>query len=205
VGIEEFEAVVAVALPDIVALVPKEPAARLGRWERKSTSRQRGTRVQTALGEIGDLLSERLLGALELTVDRLAVDIPPDLVSGLTPSTATRFGMVTMGEETATKQPVAIVEKLHPGAADLVAALVEALRDKASVPDATGDEAGIAAQHGASHFALAVVVSTAVLRSLGTKVAADTAAIIGVALGAAAIVLPTVPKPPAYAAPATDW
>jgi len=104
-GIKDFEPVVSAALPDVVALVPKEPAARLGRWEPKEGHRQRGTRVQTALNEIGDLLSERLLGALELAVDRLAVDIPHDLVSGLTPSGVTRFGMVGfVREATATKE-----------------------------------------------------------------------------------------------------
>jgi hypothetical protein len=196
-GIKDFEPVVSAALPDVVALVPKEPAARLGRWEPKEGHRQRGTRVQTALNEIGDLLSERLLGALELAVDRLAVDIPHDLVSGLTPSGVTRFGMVGfVREATATKEPVAILETSHPGATDLVVDLVEALRDKAAVLDATGDEAAIAARHGAAHLALAVIVSTAVLRSLGT---AETPAIIGVALGAAALVLPTAPKPLAYA------
>lgn len=81
-GIKDFESVVSAALPDVVALVPKEPAARLGRWEPKEGHRQRGTRVQTALDEIGDLLSERLLGALELAVDRLAVDIPHDRHEG---------------------------------------------------------------------------------------------------------------------------
>jgi len=201
---KDFEALVSAVLPDIVALVPKEPAARLGRWKPKGRQ-QRGTRVYAALKEVGDLLSERLLGALELTVDRLVVDIPPDLVAGLTPVTATGFGMVgIVNEQTATKEPVAFVEKLHPGAADLVVELVEALRELASVPDATGDEADIAARHGAAHFALAVIVSTAVLRSLGTAVGAATPAIIGVALGAAAIVLPTVPKPPAYAAAVVD-
>ncbi|ONI82639.1 hypothetical protein ALI22I_42150 [Saccharothrix sp. ALI-22-I] len=199
-GIKDFAPLVSAALPDIVAVVPEEPAARLGRWEPKG-SRQHGTRVQAALDEIGNVLSERLLGALELTVDRLAVDIPHDLVSGLTRPTVTRFSTMAIGgEQTATKQPVAIVEQVHPGATDLVVDLVEALRDKAAVPDATGDEAEIAAQHGAAHFALAVIVSTAVLRSLGTAVGGETSAIIGVALGAAAIVLPTVPKPRGYAA-----
>jgi hypothetical protein len=204
-GIKDFEPHVLAALPDIVAFVPKEPAARLGRWESKG-HRRHGTRVQAALDEIGDLLSERLLGALELTVDRLVVDVPHDLVSGLARPAVTRlgvarFGVATMGgEQTAAKQAVAIVEQVHPGATDLVVRLVEALRDKAAVPDASGDETEIAARHGAAHFALAVVVSTAVLRSLGTAVATETSAIIGVALGATAIVLPTVPKPLGYAA-----
>jgi hypothetical protein len=199
-GIKDFEPIVSAALPEIVALVPKQPAARLGRWEPKEV-RQRGTRVQTALDEIGDVLAERLLGALELAVDRLAVDIPQDLVSGLTPSGVTRFGMVGFVREvTATKEPVAILDIVHPGATDLVVDLVEALRDKAAVPDATGDEAEIAARHGAAHLALAVIVSTAVLRSLGTNVAGGTPAIIGVALGATAIVVPTAPKPHGYAA-----
>jgi hypothetical protein len=198
-GIKEFEPLVSAVLPDIVALVPAEPAARLGRWEPKG-HRQRGTRVQTALDELGDVLAERLLGALELAVDRLAVDIPGDLVAGLPRPAVTRFGLVAMSEQSATKQAVAIVEQVHPGATELVVDLVEALRDKAAVPDATGDEAAIAARHGAAHLALAVIVSTAVLRSLGTAVAGATPAIVGAALGAAAIVVPATPKPAAYAA-----
>lgn len=195
-GIEDFEPLVSAALPGVVALVPDEPAARLGRWVPKG-HRRHGTRVQAALDELGDVLAERLLGALELTVDRLVVDIPRDLLTGLTPPANTRFAMSVSGEQTATRPAVAIVEQVRPGATELVVNLVEALRDKAAVPDATGDEAAIAARHGAAHLALAVVVSTAVLRSLG---AGETPAIVGVALGAAAIVLPAVPKPSGYAA-----
>ncbi|MCE7010995.1 DUF6461 domain-containing protein [Kibdelosporangium philippinense] len=199
-GIRDFEPLVTAVLPEIAALVPQEPAARLGRWEPKGHP-DRGTKVQSALYELGDMLSERLLGALELKVDGLSVDIPGDLVANLERPTGGRFGMVgMMGEETATKRALAVVEQVHPGATDLVVELVEALVDKASVPEATGSEKEVAAQHGASHLALAVVVSTAVFRSLGTAVASETEAIIGAALGAAAIVLPTVPKPAAYTA-----
>jgi hypothetical protein len=199
-GINDFEPAVSVALPGIIARVPKEPAAKLGRWRPKGHQQRHGTRVQAALEELGDLLAERLLGALELTVDDLNVDIPPDLLAGLPEPQLGRFGFATSGEASATRQAVSVVEHVHPGAADMVVELVGALRDKASVPDADGDEAEIAAQHGAAHFALAVVVSTAVFGALGTAVARATPAIIGVALGAAAIVLPTAPKPSAYAA-----
>jgi hypothetical protein len=195
---ESFETAVLAVLPRIVALVPKEPAAKLGRWQPKGY-RPQGTRVQSALEELGNLLAERLLGALELTVDKLTVDIPADLLAGLPEPRTGRFGFVTAGEASATRQAVSFVEHVHPGAADLVVELVEALQDKASVPDASGDEEGIAAQHGAAYFALAVVVSTAVLGALGTDMARATPAIVGVALGVAATVLPTVPKPGAYA------
>jgi hypothetical protein len=198
-GMKDFEPVVSAVLPEIVARVPQEPAAKLGRWQPKG-HKPRGTRVQSALDELGDLLAERLLGALELAVDELTVDIPPDLLAGLAEPRSGRFGFATAGESSATREAVSFVEHVHPGAADLVVELVEALRDKASVPNASGDEAEIAAQHGAACFALAVVVSTAVLGALGTVVARATPAIIGVALGAAAIVLPTMPKPSAYAA-----
>jgi hypothetical protein len=198
-GIKDFEPAVSAALPEIIARVPKEPAAKLGRWRPKGYQ-QRGTRVQAALEELGDLLAERLLGALELTVDDLNVAIPPDLLAGLPEPQLGPFGFATSGEASATHQAVSFVEHVHPGAADLVVELVEALWDKASVPDAKGDEAEIAAQHGAAHFALAVVVSAAVFGALGTVVARATPAIVGVALGAVAIVLPTAPKPSAYAA-----
>jgi hypothetical protein len=198
-GITDFERAVSAVLPDIVARIPKEPAAKLGRWQPKGY-RPQGTRVQSALEEIGDLLAERLLGAVELTVDKLTVDIPPDLLEGLAEPRPGEFGFVTAGESSATRQAVELVEHVHPGAADRVVKLVEALRDKASVPDAAGDEEELAAQHGAAHFALAVVVTTAVFGALGSVLARATPAIVGVALGAAAIVLPTAPKPSAYTA-----
>ncbi|MDQ3789929.1 MAG: DUF6461 domain-containing protein [Actinomycetota bacterium] len=198
-GIEQFEPVVRAALPDIVAVVPQEPAARLGRWVPKHRW-DLGSQVATALHGLGHLLCERLLGALELTVDRLTVDIPPDLVSRLTPSSATSFGTLRQDGDSAVRPAVSLLDQLHPGASDLVVELVDALRHVAEVPDATGDEAEIAARHGAAHLALSVLVSTAVLRSLGSAVAEETPAIVGVALGAAAIVLPRAPKPPGYAA-----
>lgn len=196
-GIKDFEPNVMATLPRIVALVPKKPAAHLARWEPQERPHQYGTRVQAGLNGLGGLLAERLLGALELTVDGLVVDIPPDLTAGLVKPMDGRFGVVTSSSDSETSTAVAILEHVHPGATDLVVDLVEALRDKAAVPEATGDEMEIAAQHGASHLALAVVVATAVLRSLGPV---ETAAIVGVALGATAIVLPGAPKPPAYAA-----
>ena len=198
-GIERFEAVVRAAMPGIVAVVPEEPAARLGRWV-PTIRWEVGSQVVTALHSLGNLLPERLLGALELTVDRLTVDLPPGLGDGLTPSAATSFGTIRQNDETATREAVRLLDQVHPGASDLVVDLVSALRHVAESPDATGDEAEIAARHGAAHLALAVLVSTAVLRSLGGAVAGATPAIVGVALGTTAIVVPQAPKPPGYAA-----
>ncbi|GAA3045152.1 DUF6461 domain-containing protein [Actinokineospora globicatena] len=276
-GIKEFEPLVVAALPGVLAAIPGEPAAQLGRFawreNERRASRERGRRrprAQAALDEVGDLLAERVLGALELTVDRLVVGTPADLLAGLPPITATSygigstgstavdtaptgntpadstpadntveistlagipmnavpalvavpdpgvsdsalpdvvnagralFGIATIGGGTsAARTGASLVEQVHPGASDLVVELMEALLDKASVPDAAGSEQEIAAQHGAAHLALAIVVSTAVLRGLGTAVAGEASAIIGVALGAVVTVLPGVPKPPGYAA-----
>ncbi|GAB3881414.1 hypothetical protein GCM10029964_037440 [Kibdelosporangium lantanae] len=68
--------------------------------------------------------------------------------------------MLTGGDDSEVRSAVAILEHVHPGASDLVVDFVEALLDKAVVPPATGDEAEIAARHGASHLALVIVVAT---------------------------------------------
>lgn len=58
-------------------------------------------------------------------------------------------------------------------------------------------EAAVAAAHAAPHLALAVITAHAVLTELG---AATPAAVVGTALGATALHLPTLPKPAAHTA-----
>ncbi|CCH32419.1 DUF6461 domain-containing protein [Actinosynnema sp. NPDC047251] len=200
--IEEFAVTVSAALPEVAALVPTGPAARLGRWEAVRWYRDEDmSPVRSAVHGLGDVFAERLLGALELALDRLSVPIAPELVAGLAQPPDRQFTMSFVVRDGSTaKAAVSIVDQLYPGAVDLVLELVQALRDTASVPDATGDEEQIAARHGAAHFALAVVVSAAVVRSLGPLPVAVSAAVVGVALGAAVLVLPDVPKPAAYPA-----
>ncbi|MEV0675169.1 hypothetical protein AB0I60_01465 [Actinosynnema sp. NPDC050436] len=200
-NIEEFAETVSAALPGIAALVPTEPAARLGRWEAGRARHEHGSRVRSAVEGVDDALADRVLGALELALERLTVHVPPALVADVPPPDGYGFVMGWVGEGgSAVKRAASTVEQLRPGASDQVLELVEALRDRASVPDATGDEEQIAARHGAAHLALAVVVSAAVLRSLGPLPVAGPAAVVGVALGAAVLVLPHAPKPAAYPA-----
>jgi hypothetical protein len=63
------------------------------------------------------------------------------------------------------------------------------------------DEEQIAAEFGRRHLALAVIVATAALRAAGVPIVGpNPAAVMGVALNAVRVVLPTRPRPPAFAA-----
>ncbi|GAB3881410.1 hypothetical protein GCM10029964_037430 [Kibdelosporangium lantanae] len=90
-GITDLEPDVTAALPGVVALVPGKPAASLARWEPGQRPHQHGTRVQVGLDGLGGMLAERLLGALELGVDRLA--------AGLREPVDGRFGVLTGGAD----------------------------------------------------------------------------------------------------------
>ncbi|TWP52684.1 hypothetical protein FKR81_10315 [Lentzea tibetensis] len=193
-----FEGDVAAAAAQIVELIPSTPAAALGRFEPRWVHAT-DSRVRRGLHALDRMVVERLLGALELAVDRLALRAPAELVARVGPAPTGTFSVI--GQDSEAKDGLSFVELLHPGAADLVLELVESLRDKAFVADAAGDEESISARHGAAHLALAVAVSAAVLRAVGKPKAA---AIIGVALGVTAAVLPDSPKPPAHAAAALD-
>ncbi|MEU6207522.1 DUF6461 domain-containing protein [Micromonospora musae] len=160
-----------------------------------------------ALRGLGPLLPERLLGALELTVAGVE---PPD-VPGLAPylpppPDGGRFGFASTGQESEPLTAALLVERLRPGLADLVLALTRRLAAHPSVapllartPDA-GDEPAIAAQHGRTHLALAVAVAhTVVGRAQLPPVVDRAAAVVGIGIGAAAVVLRETPMPPTYA------
>ncbi|MEU0533962.1 hypothetical protein [Amycolatopsis tolypomycina] len=76
--------------------------------------------------------------------------------------------------------------------ADLTARLVAE-----GTPSAEGDEAPIAAAHGAHHLAVALVVATIVAREAGSP---GVAGIVGTALGVAASPLREAPMPDGYSA-----
>lgn len=192
----EFEKMILSAVPSIEALIPADPAAELGRYESKRL-KERGTPVQQSLSRMNDLLVERLLGALELHVARLDLRAPGELVAHLRQPEHSYFLSGTGGRESATRKPVHMLEILHPGATELITERVRELLPL-DLSDASGDEAAIAARHGAAHLAVAVAVATAVLRAIGTEFSTDPAAIIGVAIGVTALLLPSIPMPPAY-------
>jgi hypothetical protein len=198
----EFEELVLAALPSIEALVPPGPAAELGRYEphRWSGRHEYGTPAQRAFDGFPGLTAERLLGALELGVARLGLTAPPEVVAGLRPlPDGSSFMVVTSQGQSAMRTPVTMVASVHRGAIELITERVRAMTGLLDLSEVSGDEAAIVARHGAAHLALAVAVSAAVLTALGTPTAADPAAMIGIAIGVTALLLPEIPKPPAYA------
>ncbi len=200
-GMGEFEELVLTAARQIAVLVPAGPAAELGRYEprRWSGRPEHGAPAQRALDDFTGLTAERLLGALELGVAGLTLTAPADVIAGLRPlPDGSRFTLVSASGQSALKTPVTMVAAVHPGAIELITERVRAMVSSLDLSDATGDEAAVCAKHGAAHLALAVAVSAAILRALGTPTSTDPLAIIGVAIGVTALLLPEIPKPPAY-------
>jgi hypothetical protein len=200
-AVGEFEELVLQTVPAIEALIPADPAAELGRYEPRQRGRrpEHGAPAQRALDDFPALTAERLLGALELCVANLKLAAPADTVAALRPlPDGSRFAFVSAGGQSALKTPVTMVAAVHPGAIELVTEQVRSALNLLDLSEASGDEAAIAAKHGAAHLALAVAVSAAVLRAIGTPTATAPAAIIGIAIGVTALLLPEIPKPPAY-------
>lgn len=198
-GVGDFEKLINDVVPSIEALIPAEPAAELGRrtaprWRDEFSH---GSVVQQALRDVPGLTAERLLGALELAVARLDLVAPREVVAELQPlPDGSSFGYLTTSGQSAMITPMTLVEAVHRGATDLILRHVREM-----LPDLTGftgDEAAIAVKRGAAHLAVAVAVTRAVLNALGTPTAADPIAAVGIALGATAEVLTTLPMPPAY-------
>ncbi|SIR31852.1 hypothetical protein SAMN05444858_108164 [Micromonospora avicenniae] len=161
-----------------------------------------------ALRELAALTTERLLGALEMTVTGLE----PAEVPGLTvylpppPPASGRYGFASAGNDSEALTAALLLDAVRPGVADLVLALAGRLAVHPAVvphlvvpPDAA-DEQAVAARHGQAHLALAVAVAHTVVGNVQIPPLADrTAATVGVGIGAAAAVLGQTPMPPAYA------
>ncbi|WP_207946746.1 DUF6461 domain-containing protein [Actinomadura sp. 7K507] len=163
--------------------------------------------VRDALGSLPQLLVERLLGALELTVPELDPAGAPDLTAFLGEPFTGGFVMETADGTSETVTGAAMLDRIRPGAVPLVAALAGRLATHPCVaahlpvkPEIT-DEAGVAAAHGAARLALAVSTAAAVLHRVGVQPwATRPPAVLGVAIGTAALLLRQAPMPPAYAA-----
>ncbi|MFF2087241.1 DUF6461 domain-containing protein [Nocardia sp. NPDC058176] len=196
------------------ARIPVPPAATLGRLRLTSDElgahavAERGLRAELSL--LGQLLPERILGALELLVAELAVPRMPE-VGALLPvrddGRPVMFGYVAGGGETTTA--VGELEAFRPGALALVVELsarvsehpdVVAQLDSAAVSDPTAvlDETTVAAAHGAAYLSLGVAVAAIVLRTLDQG--DDPATVIGAGLIAACPLLRAAPMPAAYEA-----
>jgi hypothetical protein len=227
----ELAGPVATALPLIVDRIPMAPAAELGRlraaadgdtWPtRGPAARHRAVAefrsggrpglgdspVRDALGSLPPLLTERLLGALELTVSELDLARAPDLTGFLGEPFTGNFGVVGMGRESEAVTGAAMLEQIRPGAVPLVAALARRLATHPRVaallavePGIT-DESGVAAAHGAAQLALAVATAAAVLHRVGIQPwATEPPAVLGVAIGTAVLLLREAPMPAGYAA-----
>ncbi|MEV6237974.1 DUF6461 domain-containing protein [Lentzea sp. NPDC051838] len=195
----ELEELILGAVPSIEALIPAGPAAELGRHEpRRWDGPEYGTPAQRALNDVPGLTAERLLGALELGVAKLTLTAPDAVVSGLRPPPEGGFGFMSFGGESALKRPVAMVAGAHPGAIELITEQVRTMAALLDLGEVDGDEAAVIAKHGAAHLALAVATSAAILRKLNTWASNDPLAVIGIAIGVTALVLPEIPKPRAY-------
>lgn len=227
----ELAGPVANALPLIAARIPTAPAAELGRlratadgdtWptygpavgHRAVAQFRSGGRsgsgdssVRDALGSLPSLLTERLLGALELTVSELDLAGAPDLTGFLGEPLTGDFGIATMGGQSEAVTGAAMLEQIRPGAVPLVVALARWLATHPRVaallmvgPEIT-DEPGIAAAHGAAQLALAVATAAAVLHQVGIPPwATEPPAVLGVAIGTAVLLLRETPMPAGYAA-----
>lgn len=218
---------VARALPVIVGRIPPALAAELGRLAAPGQERPASLSdgaladpVTEARRELGPELAGQLLGALEATITELDLTGAPDLAGYLAPQPEGRRMVVfaSSGNQSVTETATRFLQQLHPGSADLAASLTRQLAGHRLVapllavsPDVTGEEP-IAAAHGAAHLALAVAIANAAvgqwpapsgrLASVAGPVGIGSraAAVVGVAIGAGALLLRESPMPAGYAA-----
>lgn len=221
---------VARALPVIASRIPPGPAAELSRLAIPVPERPRSLvsglffdladpatepavgPVVEALRALGPLRAERLLGALELTLADFDLAGAPDLSAYLSePPERQRGVALTVSGQSETETAAVLLENFRPGAADLAALLTRQLAGhpliapQLAVPSDATDEASIAAAHGARHLALAVAIASAVVGQWRAPVAGSrAAAVTGVGIGAAMLLLSESPMPAGYAAALLD-
>ncbi|MFI6165636.1 DUF6461 domain-containing protein [Nocardia sp. NPDC051052] len=212
--VDELGSLVVQTMWSVRPRIPAPPAAALGRLPLSSDEfgsyamGEKGIRAE--LSRLGQLLPERVLGALELLVAELAVPEVPSLAALLPvpeDGKAVMFGYLAGAGETTTA--IDKLEAFRPGALALVVELTARLSEHSDVAaqlhsavasDSVGalDEAGVAAAHGAAYLALGVAVAAIVLRNLGEG--DDPATVVGAALTAASPLLRAAPMPAGYAA-----
>ncbi|MGW4064619.1 DUF6461 domain-containing protein [Amycolatopsis sp. NPDC004747] len=192
---EDLAAVVAAAVPVVAAVIPAAPAAVLGRLRFEPEPRRFPDEPEptAALRALPAWVVERVHGAVELTLARLEIPAPP-VAGTLKPPPDGSFGFLTTDGETEAVRETRLLVHTQPGLFELVAKLTA---DLTAGTTAEGDEAAIAAAHGAHHLATALVVTTIAARETGHP---GVAGIVGTALGAAAVLLRSRPMPEGYAA-----
>ncbi len=220
---EALVPVVADLIPLLRGRIPRGPATALGRLGVPEVTPDAfglgvgrlvagpgESEALSRLRSLGDPVSERLLGALELTLDELVVAVPEEVEAAVPGPDATpqAFGlMMSNGPNAQTVTAVRLLDQVRPGISALIVALVSELAEHealapllAVAPELTGEEE-LAAAQGEAHLALAVAVAAPVLRRTDAPLLAGTpAAVVGVALGAVAALLSESPMPPGYAA-----
>ncbi|KJK51803.1 hypothetical protein UK23_05715 [Lentzea aerocolonigenes] len=195
----DFEELVLATARQIEPLIPVAPAADLGRYEPRHhwNGPEFGTPAQRALDDFDRSAAELLLGALERGVSKLTVQAPDDIVADLVPLPAgTTFSYASFGGQSPLEKPMGLIAIVNPGAIELITEQVRATAALVDLGDVTGDENAVIAKHGAAHLAVAVATAAAVLNKIRTS--PDPVAVIGIAIGVTALVIPKLPKPPAY-------
>lgn len=107
-------------------------------------------RLMAALRSLNPLLAERLLCALELFADDIAVEPPGGLTDNLPePRTRSVWASASASTESETVRSVTLLDNFRPGTSDLVLELTNALRRHETVAavltTAGRDEAEVAA------------------------------------------------------------
>lgn len=195
---EDLATAVAAVVPAVRAAIPPAPAAALGRLrlepERRRFPDLPEPEVLKSLRTLPSWLVERVHGAVELPLTSLAIPAPP-VAAGLKPPPDGAYGFLTSDSEADALRETRSLHLLRPGFLDLVAELTTGLAARIPHP-VEGDEAAIAAAHGAHHLAIALVTATIVAREAGSP---EISAIVGTALGVAASLLRETPMPDGYA------
>ncbi|WP_410573042.1 DUF6461 domain-containing protein [Amycolatopsis sp. cmx-4-61] len=197
---EDLAAAVAPAVAAVRAVLPPAPAAVLGRL--RSEPEPRGlpdeSAVVRSLRTLPSWVIERVHGAVELTLAELQVPAPSVTGALEPPPSSGAFAFITSDSEAEAVRQTRFLHQTRPGLLELVADLTAGLvEDTTLFRTVEGDEAAIAAAHGADHLAIALVTATIAAREAGCP---DAAGIVGTALGVAANLLRTAPMPAGYAA-----
>jgi hypothetical protein len=179
-------------------VIPPRPPGAGGPAHLVLAAAHQPSRADRALSELSVVVQERLLGALELTVNGLAVGVPDGLTVPAELGSRTVTTVVVGGDgEASTARSIA--EQARPDLVDLATRLAVAVAGRPAVRQALAvdgsAEAEIAARHGAAYLALAVAVTAMVIRA-----ALGTSAAIGVGIAVAVRLLVDAQAPVGYAA-----
>ncbi|MDX3194901.1 DUF6461 domain-containing protein [Streptomyces sp. MN03-5084-2B] len=198
---EDLAVAVAAVVPAVRALIPSAPAAALGRLrfepDRRRRPDVRESAVLWSLRTLPPWVVERVHGAVERTLASLEIPAP-SVVATLKPAPDGTSAFFASASEAEAVRETRLLHQLRPGLLELVADLTAGLvTEDRLFGSAEGDEAAIAAAHGAGHLAIALVTAAIAAREAGHP---EVGGIVGTALGVAADLLRSAPMPGGYAA-----